>query len=179
MNYHVVRTDDMLNGSGLRVVLFVSGCNHHCPECHNPETWDKDSGQLFDDNAIEEILKELNNNYISGLTLSGGDPLNYSNLPDVYELIKVVKEKCPNKNIWIYTGFTWDSIYHPVTDSGLDDLYLNLRKAVANACDVLVDGRFIKDLADVNYPWCGSTNQRVIDVKKSLEANEVILYKGE
>ena len=175
MNYHVVRTDDMLNGSGLRVVLFVSGCNHRCPECHNPETWDKDSGKLFDNEAIEEILKELDNDYISGLTLSGGDPLNHNNISDVYELVKVVKDKHPNKNIWIYTGFVWEDIYF----SELDDNFNGLRRGIVDYCDVLVDGKFIKDLADVNYPWCGSTNQRVIDVKKSLEAREVILYKGE
>ena len=99
MNYHMIRTDDMLNGSGLRVVIFLSGCDNRCEGCHNPETWDSNSGKKFDAEAIKEIMNELDNDYISGITLSGGDPLYESNVNDVYDLLILIKEKYPNKII--------------------------------------------------------------------------------
>ncbi len=177
MNYHVIRTDDMLNGDGLRVVLFVSGCSHHCLGCHNPETWNPTSGQPFDNKALDRIMEELGQDYISGLTLSGGDPLHESNLIDVLNVVSTVKEKFPDKTIWLYTGMSWEDIFEQNAD--LDsDFNQRRRRFIVSKCDVLVDGKFVRELADVNYPWCGSTNQRVIDVKESLIYNTVIIHKS-
>ncbi|MZL32261.1 anaerobic ribonucleoside-triphosphate reductase activating protein [Blautia wexlerae] len=165
MNYHDIKHDDMNNGPGLRVTLFVSGCDHYCNGCQNPETWDTKSGIPFDDTAIEEIFEQLNNDYISGITFSGGDPLNANNRVEVCSLIHQIRLKYgKSKSIWIYTGYTWEEIVNTLTP-------------VLLGVDVLIDGMFDKDLADVNYHWAGSTNQRVIDVQRSLEEKKVILYK--
>lgn len=173
MNYMMIRTDDMLNGNGLRVVLFCTACDHYCKNCHNPETWQASNGFLFDDKAKEEIFKELDKDYISGITLSGGDPLNINNLRDINELCKEIKLKYPDKNIWLYTGYTWEEIINEINSWHQDELILS---QIIKNIDVLVDGKYKEELADVNYPWAGSTNQRVIDVKKSLEKNEVVLW---
>lgn len=165
MNYHDIKHDDMNNGPGLRVTLFVSGCDHYCNGCQNPETWNTKSGIPFDDTAIEEIFEQLNNDYISGITFSGGDPLNANNRVEVCSLIHQIRLKYgKSKSIWIYTGYTWEEIVNTLTP-------------VLLGVDVLIDGMFDKDLADVNYHWAGSTNQRVIDVQRSLEEKKVILYK--
>lgn len=175
MNYHMIRTDDMLNGDGLRVIIFISGCNHRCEGCHNPETWDLNSGMLFDEQAKNEIAKELEKDYISGITLSGGDPLKYENLPDVYDLVKFIKDNYPNKTIWLYTGYKLNYGDFLNADVGWDNGLL--RNVIIRNCDVICDGEFIKSLADVNCPWVGSTNQRVIDVKKTIQENKIVLYR--
>lgn len=171
MRYHMVRTDDMLNGDGLRVVLFVSGCSHRCFGCHNPETWDKDSGIEYTASTTDMILEQLGKDYISGLTLSGGDPLYLSNLNAINLLIDAVKERFPEKTIWLYTGYTWENIINPTvyewtTQGELDVMFKRMN--IVCKCDVVVDGVFKGSLADVNAPWVGSTNQRVIDVNKTL-----------
>ena len=164
MNYHDILHDDMRNGEGLRVVLFVSGCNHHCDECHNPQTWDCQSGIEFDSNAFSEMFEALGKDYISGLTLSGGDPFHPNNIDMVYNICSTAKSLYPNKTVWIYTGFLYE------------ELLLKYKDSILKNCDVLIDGEYKKDLADVKYPWAGSTNQRVIDCKKSLEKGEIILW---
>lgn len=167
MNYHDIKHDDMNNGPGLRVTLFVSGCDHYCNGCQNPETWDTKSGIPFDNTAIEEIFKQLDNDYISGITFSGGDPLNKNNRIEVCSLIHQIRLKYgKSKSIWIYTGYTWEEIVNTLTP-------------VLLGVDVLIDGMFDKDLADVNYHWAGSTNQRVIDVQRSLEEKKIVLYKDD
>ena len=173
MNYMMIRTDDMLNGEGLRVVLFCTACDHYCKNCHNPETWQASNGKLFDDNAKLQIFNELEKDYISGLTISGGDPLNINNLKDVCNLCKEVKEKYSDKTIWLYTGYKWEDIIKEINAWHQDELILS---QIIKNIDVLVDGKFVEELADVKYPWAGSTNQKVIDVKKSLEQNEVVLW---
>lgn len=173
MNYHLIRTDDMLNGDGLRIVLFVSGCEHHCEDCHNPETWNKNSGDKFTYRSLLKIVKELEKEYIAGITISGGDPLYEENLASIYGLVTVIKTYFPEKDIWLYTGFTWEYVM-----TNTDDNLNKSRKRIIENCDVVCDGKFIKDLSDVNCPWVGSTNQRVIDVKKSIEKNNVVLYKS-
>ncbi len=160
MRYHNITKDDMLNGSGLRVVLWVSGCNHACEQCHNPITWDINGGLPFDESAKEEIFTELEKDYISGITLSGGDPLHPRNREDIGNLIVEIKEKFPNKNIWLYTGYLWEVI------SNLSFLPL---------VDVVVDGEFEIAKKDTSLQWKGSSNQRVIDVKKTLENGNVVL----
>lgn len=147
MNYHNITHDDMLNGDGLRVVLWIAGCTHHCKNCQNPETWDINGGIPFDNEAKEEIFDELKKDYISGITFSGGDPLHPKHRKQVLELAKEIKEKFPTKTVWCYTGF----LYEEVKDIE------NLKYV-----DVLVDGEFKEELKDVNLPWVGSSNQRII-----------------
>lgn len=143
----------MLNGDGLRVVLWVAGCSHCCKECQNPITWDPNGGLLFDDAAKQEIFEQLEKPYISGITLSGGDPLHAANRLDVRNLVEEIKQKFPDKTVWMYTGDTWEHILH---------------YPVMKNVDVLVDGEFIAEQKDVKLLWKGSKNQRVIDVQKTL-----------
>lgn len=169
MNYHDIKHDDMNNGPGLRITLFVSGCSHHCKDCQNPETWSTESGIPFDQAAKDEIFEQLDKDYISGITFSGGDPLNENNKAEVFTLIHQIRNKYNNtKSIWIYTGYTWEEI--------LEEAFPILT-AILDETDVIVDGMFEKDLADVNYHWAGSTNQRVIDVQRSLEEHKVVLFE--
>ncbi len=157
MNYHNITKDDMLNGDGLRVVLWVSGCSHGCKGCHNRITWDPNGGLLFDDSAKQEIFAELDKSYISGLTLSGGDPLFPGNRDTITSLVQEVKEKYPDKTIWLYTGYEWEEIKNlPLIP------YL----------DIIVDGKFIESLKDDKLHWRGSSNQRLIDVKNKKIKSE-------
>ena len=184
MNYHNITKDDMLNGSGLRVVLWLSGCNHYCKGCQNPQTWDCNDGIKFDISAKNEIFEQLNTNHISGITFSGGDPLHKNNVEEVYNLCNEIRRKYPNKTIWLYTGSTWEEI---ICKAGIicssniseDDYIWKKRKEILELTDVIVDGEYKEELKDVNYPWAGSTNQRVIDTKKSLLKGEVELWKQE
>lgn len=153
MRYHNITHDDMLNGDGLRVVLWVAGCDHCCPGCQNPITWDPEGGLPFDEAAKQEIFEQLEKSYISGLTFSGGDPLFPSNRLDVRAFAEEVKKRYPDKDIWLYTGYDWDDVLH---------------YPVMQYVDVVVDGEFKQDKKDVNLQWKGSSNQRVIDVKASL-----------
>lgn len=172
MNYHAIKTDDMLNGTGLRVVLFVSGCDNCCEGCHNPETWDINSGQPFNDAALKRISDELAKDYISGLTISGGDPLKYENLPCVYDIVSHVRNKFPQKNIWLYTGYTLNFSDFKDRDTCWDNAAL--RNQIILKCDVVCEGRFVEALADVNTPWVGSTNQKVIDVKETIKQSKIV-----
>lgn len=156
MRYHNITHDDMLNGDGLRVVLWVAGCDHCCRECQNPVTWDPDGGLLFDDSAKAEIFDQLSKSYISGITFSGGDPLHDANRLDVKNLMCEIKEKFPNKTIWMYTGSDWENIY---------------KLRMMQYIDVVVDGEFKVDLKDQKLLWKGSSNQRVIDVKATLASD--------
>lgn len=151
----------MLNGDGLRTVLWVSGCSHCCKECHNPVTWDPNGGVLFDEKAKEELFEKLDKPYISGITFSGGDPLHYANLEEVTTLAKEIRDKYPEKTIWLYTGSLWESI-------------ANLE--VVQYLDVLVDGEFEISKKDVKLHWKGSSNQRVIDVQETLKQGQVVLH---
>lgn len=183
MYYHNITHDDMLNGSGLRVVLWCSGCEHHCNNCQNPQTWDFGSGIPFDENAKEEIFSEIKKDYISGITFSGGDPLAANNLETVLSLIKEIRLSFPNKNIWIYTGYTFEEIQ--LLPKGLDqesmrfNKYNKMRQNILENCDVLVDGRYIDELRDITLKWRGSSNQRVIDVKRSLKQGKIILWENQ
>ena len=127
MRYHNITKDDMLNGDGLRVVLWVAGCGHHCRECQNPITWDPDGGILFDGEAREEIFEQLEKDYTAGITFSGGDPLHEANLKEVTALAKEIRSRYPKKTIWLYTGYLWEEIRE---------------WEIMKYLDVLVDGRF-------------------------------------
>lgn len=164
MNYHDIKKDDISNGEGLRVTLFVSGCNHYCKECQNQQTWDPRSGIPFGSKARSEIFNELEKEYIHGLTLCGGDPLYKTNISTLTKLVKEVRERFPNKSVWLYTGSLWEDI-------------CNIE--LVTLCDVVIDGPFKCELLDVKYPYAGSTNQRIIDVKKSIINNKCTLYEYE
>ena len=166
MNYHNIKTDDMLNGDGLRVTCWVSGCNIGCFNCYNPQTWDFNSGIPFTEETMQELLYDLSKPYIKGLTLSGGHPLDPHNAPKVLEIVKRVKMVFPNKDIWIYTGYVWEDI---IKDDTL--------KEILKRTDVLVDGAYIDELRDITLPFRGSSNQRIINVQESLNQNKVILWK--
>lgn len=168
MNYIKISKEDITNGLGLRVVLWVSGCEIHCKNCQNSQTWNKDNGTLFDKKAKEEIFTELSKDYISGLTLSGGHPLEDYNLETVYLLLKEVKEKFPQKNIWLYTGYTWEQIFPEVVTDNFD-VNRVYRQEIVKMCDVLIDGPYVEEQRDITLKWRGSKNQRVIDVKKTIE----------
>ena len=171
MNYIKISKEDMNNGLGLRVVLWVSGCELHCENCQNPQTWNKNSGVLFDETAKQEIFEELSKPYIAGLTLSGGHPLEDYNLETVYLLLKEVKEKFPQKNIWLYTGYTWEYIFPEVVTDNFDVNRI-YRQEIVRMCDVLVDGPYIEKQRDITLKWRGSRNQRVIDVQKTLLSHD-------
>lgn len=153
MRYHNITKDDMLNGDGLRVVLWVAGCEHCCKGCQNPVTWDPDGGLPFDDAAKAEIFEQLDKPYIEGITFSGGDPLHYANRDGVKELAMEIKERYPDKDIWLYTGDVWEEAR---------------KYSVIKYIDVLVDGEFVQDKKDATLLWKGSSNQRVINVQASL-----------
>lgn len=161
MNYHNITKDDMLNGDGLRVVLWVAGCNNYCKGCHNPVTWDPMGGLPFDTDAENELFSALSNRWCHGITFSGGDPLYPGNRQEIFRLAQRAKRQYPYKSVWLYTGYLWDNV---------KDL------EVMQYVDVLCEGPFIEELKDNNKPWVGSSNQRVIDVKKSLQSGKVILH---
>ena len=191
MNYHNITYPDQNNGDGLRVVLWLSGCSHHCKGCQNPQTWDTNSGVPFDESAKEEIFKELNKDYISGITLSGGDPLNEANLDGVLGLVNQIRLLFPQKTIWLYTGYRVRGIqeglfvltpnvitdkisdHKEIIDRVNDDVK---RSDIIKQCDVLIDGRYVEEKRDITLKWRGSSNQRVINVQKSLQKNEIVLH---
>ena len=161
MRYHNITKDDMLNGDGLRTVLWLSGCSHCCYKCQNPVTWDPNGGLAFDEAAKAELFENLGKSYTSGITFSGGDPLYLGNRLELLELVKEIKEKFPAKTMWLYTGYLWEEI---------KDL------EVVSYLDVVVDGEFVYEQMDTSLKWKGSANQRVIDVQKTLAKGEVILH---
>lgn len=176
INYHNILKDDMRNGDGLRVVLFVSGCDHYCDECQNPQTWNSSSGIEFDVYAKEELFSELSKDYISGITFSGGDPLNEHNVQVILNIIKEIRNKFgDSKTIWLYSGYIYEDIVHCQTKH---DEIKNKQKEIIEMCDVMVDGPFEKDKADVNYHWAGSTNQRVIDIKETIKTGKIVLHSN-
>lgn len=169
MRYHNITKADMLNGDGLRVVLWLAGCSHHCQACQNPITWDANDGLIFDEEAKREVFAELEKSWCNGLTLSGGDPLYVGNRKDVSLLVKEIKSKFPDKNIWCYTGYTWEELMKEVKEDE------NLRTILDNV-DVLLEGRFVLSLALEKLHYVGSSNQRIIDVRSSLDTGVINLY---
>ena len=161
MNYHNITKDDMLNGDGLRTVLWVAGCTHHCEGCQNPITWDLAGGLPFDEAAEEELFDAISKPHCSGITFSGGDPLHPFNRSEVFRVAKKCKELFPKKTVWSYTGFRWEDVKD---EEGIKYF------------DVLADGRFVKELNDNSIQWVGSTNQRVINVPETLKTGQVVLH---
>ena len=163
MQYHNITKDDMLNGDGLRVVLWVAGWGHACPGCHNPVTWDENGGLPFDEAAKQELFDELSKDYVAGVTFSGGDPLYPANREQIGALAQEIRARFPDKTIWLYTGYRFEQI----TDLPF-----------LAAIDVVVDGPFIEAQKDTQLHWRGSANQRVIDVARTLETGAVCLHEN-
>lgn len=164
MHYNKVRKMDISNGPGVRISIFVQGCTFHCKNCFNPETHDFNGGKEFDDHTISTILDLCKNDSIRGLSILGGEPLHPKNIEEVTRLAKIFKENYPNKDIWVWTGFHFEDLKE---------------KEIFHYIDVLVDGQFDDDLKDPRLKWRGSSNQRVIDIKRSLEAKRVEPYREE
>lgn len=161
MRFHNITKDDMLNGDGLRVVLWVAGCGHHCEECQNPVTWNPDGGIPFTEESKKELFEALGRSYVSGITFSGGDPLHPANEAEILALAKEIRLLFPGKTIWLYTGYSWEYVKN---------------REIAKYLDVLVDGLYVKQLRDTNLHWRGSANQKVIDVPASLTGGKLVLH---
>ena len=162
MRYNKIRKMDISNGPGVRVSIFVQGCVFHCKNCFNPETWDFKGGKEYTDETINHVIELCGMDHIVGLSILGGEPLHPNNIEGVTKLAKKFKETYPNKTLWVWSGFTFD---------------LKKDEEIMNYIDVLVDGQFVNDLFDPTLSWRGSSNQRVIDVKKSLKKNDVVFYE--
>ncbi len=164
MRYNTIRKMDISNGPGVRVSIFMQGCHFHCKGCFNENTWDFNGGEEYSDETINRVLELSSADYIVGLSILGGEPMHPKNIEGTTKLAKAFKEKYPKKNIWVWSGYLFDK--------DLSD------KEVMKYIDVLVDGTFKIDLFDPTLKWKGSSNQRVIDVKKSLKNKKVVLYEG-
>ena len=177
MNYSGISECDVLNGTGFRVVLFVSGCSHRCYNCQNPKTWDKNFGHPFTEKTRQYIFNCLDKDYIDGITITGGDPLHENNLNEVLKLVQEIRISFPEKTIWLYTGYSYSEIFRGqsscLSQEGLNNFK---RRKIIKLCDVLVDGEYIDEQKDLTLKWRGSKNQNCIDVKQSLAQNKMVLY---
>lgn len=172
MNYADIKKIDIANGEGVRVSVFVSGCRHHCKGCFNRVAWDFQYGKKFDDEAIEEVLKDMDHDYIEGLSLLGGEPLEPENQEGLAKLVQKVKEKYPDKNIWCYTGFDFEK-------DVMENMYQQsdtTKKLISNL-DVVVDGKFDETQMDKTLKFRGSKNQRIIDVKESIKGKTIKMFE--
>lgn len=189
IRYASIRSIDISNGEGIGVALFVQGCHFHCYNCFNSETWDFSAGKEWTLKTKEEILELMEKPYIKRISILGGEPLAEENIEEVINLVIEINKKYneihlsrPQKSIWLYSGFCWEDIFEPKfieqSQERIED-YLKqfeLRKQIVAQCDVFVDGKYIDTLKDISLKWRGSTNQRVIDVKKSLQQKKVVLW---
>lgn len=176
-----MRSLDISNGENVGVSLFVQGCGRHCYNCFNPETWDFNSGKEYTEETKNKFLELIDRPYIKRVSILGGEPLAEQNLNDVLSLIKEIRISFPEKNIWLYTGFKWEDIMyskmpHPPKHTPEEFLHWNQRKEIISLCNVVIDGEYIDEQRDVTLKWRGSSNQRVIDTKKSLERGKIVLY---
>lgn len=173
MNYGEIKKCDIANGEGVRVSLFVSGCTHHCKGCFNSETWDFNYGKPFTDNTQQEILNALAHEYINGLSLLGGEPFEIQNQRVLLPFVQKVKKFFPDKTIWCYTGYTLEK---DLIKGG--KAYCECTEDMLKCIDILVDGEFVESLKDVSLVFRGSSNQRIIDIKKSAETNTIVLWQN-
>ena len=177
MNYLGIDKSSISNGPGVRVVLWVAGCKIHCKGCQNPESWNFNSGQLFDDIAKQELFEALCKPYIKGITISGGHPLEYENLSCVYDVIKEVRKRFPHKNIWLYTGYTLSiNDFNASADICWDNGALI--NYILTMCDVVVDGPYIEEQRDITLKFRGSKNQRLINVRETLKQGKIITIQN-
>lgn len=171
MNYGNIKFNDIANGEGIRVTLFVSGCTHHCKHCFNPETWNFNYGKEFNSEVEKQIIESLEPDYINGLTLLGGEPFEVENQRVLFPFVKKVKEKYPNKTIWAYSGYT----YEQLTQEGAPNC--EVTKELLSLIDVLVDGEFVENLKNLKLKFRGSSNQRIIDVQETIKKGQIVLNK--
>ena len=171
MYYADIKKADVANGVGVRVSVFVSGCTHHCKGCFNEQAWDFHYGNEFTEKEIEKVVNLMDHSYVSGLTLLGGEPLEHVNQQGLLPLVRKVKEKFPDKNIWCYSGYTFEKDI-------IDRMCKEWKETpeLLSYIDVLVDGEFQEDKKDIKLKFRGSSNQRIIDVKKSLKNNKTVLF---
>ncbi|MBR5313890.1 MAG: anaerobic ribonucleoside-triphosphate reductase activating protein [Clostridia bacterium] len=170
MNYGEIKKVDIANGTGVRVSLFVSGCTHHCKGCFNPETWNFDFGNKYTEETEQSIIDALSPSYIEGLSLLGGEPFEPQNQPTLVALLKRIRKELPTKNVWCYSGYTFEELSGQKESRAFTENTLEMLSLI----DVLVDGEFIEELKDISLKFRGSSNQRIIDVKESLEKKETI-----
>ena len=207
IHYASIRNLDISNGEGIGVALFVQGCHFHCYNCFNTETWDFNGGKEWTPEVKEKFLELIDKSYIKRVSILGGEPLADENLDDILDLVTEINKRynfqkvdfanpykmgvsevknsdeirllCPNKSIWLYTGYTWNQVMNPVITDDFNpsrDELLRKRKEIAKQCTVMVDGRYIDSQRNPSKKWAGSDNQRVIDIRKSLKQNKIILY---
>ena len=177
MRYAQIREMDISNGEGVGVALFVQGCHFHCYNCFNPDTWDFNSGKEWTQDTEDKLIELANKPYIKRLSILGGEPLADENLDGVLHLVDRFRLLCPNKTIWLYSGYEYQHIFRGEPSCLSKEGYNNYkRRKIIEAVDVFVDGRYIDSQRDVSLRWKGSKNQHVIDVQKSLEQNKMVLY---
>lgn len=162
--YNLIRKMDIADGPGVRVSIFFQGCHFHCKECFNEETWDFNGGKEFTPEVIDRVLELAKEDYIDGLSILGGEPMNPVNRASSLEVAKAFRKKYPDKNIWMWTGYLFEEI---------------MDEEIFNYIDVLVDGQFKTELHDFRLKWRGSSNQRVIDIPKSIKKKKTVLLEGE
>lgn len=172
MHYGELKKCDIANGIGVRVTLFVSGCTNHCPDCFQPQTWDFDYGRAFTDETKAEIFAELDKPFVNGLTVLGGEPFEPRNQRELLPLLREVKAKYPGKTIWCFTGFRLDD--ELLTDGSYPRC--EVTDEMLACIDVLVDGRFVKELKDISLQFRGSRNQRVIDMNRTRETGTICIW---
>lgn len=172
MNYGEIKKNDIANGEGVRTSLFVSGCRHHCKNCFNQSTWDFSFGELFTEKTVEDILSSCEPDWVNGLSLLGGEPFEPENQKVLLPFLIMFRERFPNKDIWCYSGFTFEEI----TGKEKSRAHTDISKEMLGLIDILVDGRFVEEKKDISLVFRGSSNQRIIDVKKSLKEKKIILY---
>ena len=170
MNYSKINKNDIANGIGIRVTLFVSGCTHCCKGCFNPDTWDFKFGELFTEDTEKELLEALKPSYINGLTLLGGEPMEPLNQRALLPFLKRLKEELPQKTVWCFSGYTFEEL------TGDSRARCEITDEVLSRIDVLVDGEFKEELKDISLRFKGSSNQRIIDVCKTFENNKIVLW---
>ena len=174
--YANIAFDDVVNGEGLGAVLFVQYCPHHCKQCHNPSTWNKDGGKEFTIDVADSLMQYYDTvPFANRLTISGGEPLTEINLGMTKYIVDRFKNEHPDKKIWIYTGYNLDHLFQLIGEKIIDS-EINMLIDIVKQCDVIIDGKYVHGLRDVSLSWRGSSNQRVIDVQKSLKERQIILY---
>ena len=180
MRYASIRNLDISNGCNIGIALFVQGCDFHCHGCFNQETWDFENGEEWTEDVKKSFIELANSPHIQRISILGGEPLHHNNIQDVLQLCKEIKNIYPEKNIWVYTGYTLDSFWAKEGQVVTDDF--DIWKVCANTLlqyiDVLVDGKYVQELRDITLPFRGSTNQRVIDVQKTLKKQRIVLYEN-
>ena len=182
MNYASIREMDISNGESIGVALFVQGCHFHCKNCFNSETWDFNGGKEWTEDIKNKFLKLIDKPYINRISILGGEPLADENVENVLKLVNEIRISFPNKNIWIYSGYTFKEMQ--LLSKGLDqesmrfNKYNKMRQDILKSCDVLIDGRYIDSERDITLKWRGSKNQRVIDLKKTYQEKRIVLYEN-